>query len=52
MWQQIAANLKLPTGDPAAGMVWFALYDLLKGFASVKLYALIGCASARACAPR
>src|SRR5260370_12230260 len=39
MWQQIAGTLNLPKGD--GGMVWFSLYDLVKGVASVLLYALI-----------
>lgn len=39
MWQQIAGTLKLPQGD--GGMLWFSLYDLVKGVAAVVLYALI-----------
>lgn len=39
MWQQIVATLNLPKGD--GSMVWFSLYDLVKGVASVVLYALI-----------
>ena len=39
MWQQIAATLNLPKGD--GSMVWFSLYDLVKGVASVLVYALI-----------
>ena len=39
-WQEIAATLKLPQGG-SSGMVWFALYDLIKGGAAVLLYALI-----------
>ncbi|HUJ25091.1 MAG TPA: hypothetical protein VLW85_03675 [Myxococcales bacterium] len=37
-WQEIAATLHLK-GD--GGMLYFILYDLLKGFASVLIYALV-----------
>ena len=37
-WQQISASLHLQ-GD--GGMLWFVIYDLLKGVASVLLYALV-----------